>query len=520
MAGQSELKERLAEPSLAQLRQRIGVVCKLAPLPAREIDQYIHHRLKAAGHSGASLFTPAAMAVIREFSQGIPRNINALCFNAMSLGFALGKTELDAQILEEAVADLSLEPPDTQSLEDEPETNDFARPLVPITENIPSEKAQSVEPDLMPDVVGLSALSAAVGAEAQTVVQATAIDPVETPAVRELNLEQEAKVVPTVQAANQVETKISAEPSDDPLQNIDLSSYALLDGIPSKKIPPRVEESYVDQGSPWMSPATHTAMPEPEFDVLKQRLANQSYPVQGTRGEMRRDLVVVGLVTAIFGVAVLAALLWLRPNLGFAMGRPQPEPAATPVSQTVTPPRVEISSPKLAARKTLPIITSAGLTPVATKRYPLPASVEEAAPPELPLDDSVRLQQLQAVVASTSSQPPLKGSPSAEEALEPENDINTPLEMTPPVYPESAKQARLEGTVVLNIVVDKNGKVKRLDPISGDQQLADAAMKAVSKWRYRPTLVNGKRVQSFKQVEMKFKLDERNPGVSPQVSTQ
>jgi len=372
----------------------------------------------------------------------------------------------------------------------------------------------------MPDVVGLSALSAAVGAEAQTVVQATAIDPVETPAVRELNLEQEAKVVPTVQAANQVETKISAEPSDDPLQNIDLSSYALLDGIPSKKIPTRVEESYVEQGSPWMSPATHTAMPEPEFDVLKQRLANQSYPVQGTRGEMRRDLVVVGLVTAIFGVAVLAALLWLRPNLGFAMGRPQPEPAATPVSQTVTPPRVEISSPKLAARKTLPIITSAGLTPVATKRYPLPASVEEAAPPELPLDDSVRLQQLQAVVASTSSQPPLKGSPSAEEALEPENDINTPLEMTPPVYPESAKQARLEGTVVLNIVVDKNGKVKRLDPISGDQQLADAAMKAVSKWRYRPALVNGKRVQSFKQVEMKFKLDERNPGVSPQVSTQ
>src|SRR5882724_7785605 len=138
IAGQSELRDRLSQTSLAQLRQRIGVVCKLAPLPAREIDEYIQYRLKAAGYSGPTLFTPAAMAVIRAFSHGIPRNINALCFSAMSLGFALGKTELDAQILEEAVADLSLEPPDTQSLEDEPETNDFARPPVPITENIPS----------------------------------------------------------------------------------------------------------------------------------------------------------------------------------------------------------------------------------------------------------------------------------------------------------------------------------------------------------------------------------------------
>src|SRR6267142_2122428 len=68
IAGQSELRDRLSQPSLAQLRQRIGVVCKLAPLPAREIDEYIQHRLKAAGYSGPPLFTPAAMAVIRAFS--------------------------------------------------------------------------------------------------------------------------------------------------------------------------------------------------------------------------------------------------------------------------------------------------------------------------------------------------------------------------------------------------------------------------------------------------------------------
>jgi TonB family protein len=340
---------------------------------------------------------------------------------------------------------------------------------------------------------------------------------VEIPSFREVNLEQEANI-PTTQAPRQAETKISAEPFSDPLQNIDLSSYALLDGLPSKKSPPRVEESYVDQGNPWKSPTAPA--PEPEFDVLKQRLANQTYPMRGARGEMRRDLVIVGLVTAILGAAVLAALLWLRPNVGFAMGRPQPEPAITTSSRAIAPAKVEILKSKQAARRTLPIITSAGLTPVATKRQFFPASVEEAAPPELPLDDSIRLQQLQAVMASTSSQPHLKDPSSAENFLEPENEINTPLEMTSPVYPESAKQAKLEGTVVLNIVVDKNGKVKRLDPISGDQQLADAAIKAVSKWRYRPSLVNGKRVESFKQVEMTFKLGERSADSSPQQSTQ
>jgi len=70
--------------------------------------------------------------------------------------------------------------------------------------------------------------------------------------------------------------------------------------------------------------------------------------------------------------------------------------------------------------------------------------------------------------------------------------------------------------VLLQIVVDKNGKVKRLVRISGDPQLADAAIEAVSQWRYPPAVVDGKRVESNKQVQMTFTLGETGAAVTPQ----
>jgi type II secretory pathway predicted ATPase ExeA len=107
-AGQPQLAEKLEQPELAQLRQRIAILGRLEPFGNTEISQYIDHRLRVAGYDAAPLFTPAAIARIAASSEGIPRNINNLCFNALSLGCALRRKQIDADLVGEAVSDLDM----------------------------------------------------------------------------------------------------------------------------------------------------------------------------------------------------------------------------------------------------------------------------------------------------------------------------------------------------------------------------------------------------------------------------
>ena len=107
LAGQPALAQRLARPSLVQLHQRIAVQTRLDALPAGETVRYIQHRLKVAGYQGPELFTHDALELIAERSRGIPRLINNVCFNALSLGCAMRMRQIDASVAKEAAEDLS-----------------------------------------------------------------------------------------------------------------------------------------------------------------------------------------------------------------------------------------------------------------------------------------------------------------------------------------------------------------------------------------------------------------------------
>jgi TonB family protein len=78
----------------------------------------------------------------------------------------------------------------------------------------------------------------------------------------------------------------------------------------------------------------------------------------------------------------------------------------------------------------------------------------------------------------------------------------------PPVYPQIAKTAHIEGTVVLNIRVAEDGKVQQVNVVSGPPVLLRAAMDAVKQWTYQPTLLNGEAVSVQTTVEVVFKLSE------------
>src|SRR5438309_1823305 len=108
LAGQPQLADKLATPGLAQLRQRISLLSRLEPLSPEETKDYIQHRLSIAGYVGEPLLTSQAMAIITEFTEGIPRSINNFCFNALSLACALRQKIIDAAIAQEVIADLDI----------------------------------------------------------------------------------------------------------------------------------------------------------------------------------------------------------------------------------------------------------------------------------------------------------------------------------------------------------------------------------------------------------------------------
>ncbi|MGO9087327.1 MAG: energy transducer TonB [Candidatus Sulfotelmatobacter sp.] len=75
-----------------------------------------------------------------------------------------------------------------------------------------------------------------------------------------------------------------------------------------------------------------------------------------------------------------------------------------------------------------------------------------------------------------------------------------------PTYPPLARQARIQGVVVLSAQISKEGNIQNLQLISGHPMLAPAAIEAVKQWKYRPYLLNGEPVEVETQVQVNFTL--------------
>ena len=73
-----------------------------------------------------------------------------------------------------------------------------------------------------------------------------------------------------------------------------------------------------------------------------------------------------------------------------------------------------------------------------------------------------------------------------------------------PVYPAEARRLRVQGTVILEAIITEQGQIEDLKLISGHPLLAQAAMDAVSKWRYSPYLLNGKATQKQTRINVSF----------------
>src|ERR1700692_2638372 len=118
LTGQQELEEKLKLPQLRQLRQRIMLRCKTAPLTKEQTHDYIAERLRIAGASGELIFSPKTVETIHLYSLGIPRVVNLLCEHSLINAYVEQQRPISAKIVQDVAHEFQLDEvaPDGQGL--------------------------------------------------------------------------------------------------------------------------------------------------------------------------------------------------------------------------------------------------------------------------------------------------------------------------------------------------------------------------------------------------------------------
>jgi type II secretory pathway predicted ATPase ExeA len=109
LSGQPELDEKLKQPQLRQLRQRIVLRSRTVPLTLEETYGYINERLRIAGANGQPIFPNETMDAVHRYSQGIPRVMNLLCEHSLINCFAEEIRHVPVRVVEEIAREFQLD---------------------------------------------------------------------------------------------------------------------------------------------------------------------------------------------------------------------------------------------------------------------------------------------------------------------------------------------------------------------------------------------------------------------------
>jgi type II secretory pathway predicted ATPase ExeA len=108
LSGQPELDQKLRDPSVRQLRQRVSLWCKTQPLTPAETEEYIAERLRIAGATEPVL-SAEAVRVVSRYSKGIPRVINLICEHSLISAYVEQVKPIPARIVESVGTELELD---------------------------------------------------------------------------------------------------------------------------------------------------------------------------------------------------------------------------------------------------------------------------------------------------------------------------------------------------------------------------------------------------------------------------
>jgi putative secretion ATPase (PEP-CTERM system associated) len=108
LVGQPELEQKLKQPQLRQLRQRLTLRAKTHPLTMEETKAYVQQRLRIAGSNGQQIFEPEAVVAIHRYANGIPRVINLLCEHCLVSGFVDQRRVIEPAVVDGVARDFDL----------------------------------------------------------------------------------------------------------------------------------------------------------------------------------------------------------------------------------------------------------------------------------------------------------------------------------------------------------------------------------------------------------------------------
>jgi general secretion pathway protein A len=108
LVGQPELEQKLKQPNLRQLRQRLTLRAKTYPLTAEETKSYVAQRLRIAGWNGQPIFDSESLLAIHQYSCGIPRVVNLVCDHCLVSAFVDQQRMVTANVVEVVARDFDL----------------------------------------------------------------------------------------------------------------------------------------------------------------------------------------------------------------------------------------------------------------------------------------------------------------------------------------------------------------------------------------------------------------------------
>lgn len=549
LTGQPELADKLASPALLQLRQRISHLVRLRPLNGAEVRQYIEHRLRIAGYSGPPLFTREARSLILHRSRGIPRIVNNLCFNALSLGFALDKKVIDAEVMAEVSGDLDFEAVARTHKE---EAAAEMRGVPPLSlEEEPEEEEPPASVEAAPPSDHENGTTTAAGAAPPDLLGSSFAE-----AVRGPILVPPAQNMPTIPGQ-------AAETETAEVGNLALHLAPVEDAAAAQ---------------PALAPADGRGQSHADFARAPEQASVPSngaagpHPVEKEKSGI--DVEALASDCALFELG--APKRWKRPP-GTAVNASTASPsAATPFP---VPPRGAVSSPgatppgpaRPRATKAISLPAAGGGQPRGRIAPPNPAGRQAARLSAARMARKRRAQRnlylaagasllllllLMWLLGSSGSSQPAQGTaghgtpPAQNAAVQPVSissdaglgdaagstvldvvdelpssgsDVSRQgsrpavvmrgtrqgeqlLHRVDPLYPAAAQANHIQGPVVLEATIGTHGFLRHLRVLKGNPLLANSVLDAVQEWRYQPRREHGRAVETPTRIVVNFQL--------------
>ncbi len=217
----------------------------------------------------------------------------------------------------------------------------------------------------------------------------------------------------------------------------------------------------------------------------------------------------------IVGVLVLFPLIYTealpKAQLMTFLAAPPPPPPPPPPPAAAPPPRV---IHRVSAEDMMRAPTVIPRTIAKTENEPPPAAVGVVGgvPGGVPGGSfgGVLGGVIGGVLSQATPPPPPPPTPQAPKRIRVGGQVESArlIFQPKPEYPPLAKMARIQGTVRLDAIISKDGTIQDLKVISGHPLLVKAAMEAVQRWRYQPTMLNGDAVEVATEIDVNFTLAE------------